>query len=181
MKENFYLEKLMKIINHYDVYKQIAVNLEWVDAEEKHMLLYYKYPLGFSADFYKFPKGYLKDNFENAYVQSVLMGMGDSEEWAPDFWKIPKEEREYCLTVAENLYKGYICYEDFDIKEVTVEYIIDLMIGYIKKSVQTENCNWVKDFVAKAEKNIELVNFREKHFVSFFEDEIMAIEFGIYD
>lgn len=185
MKENLFLEKLKKIVNHYEVYKQIAVNLEWADVQEKHMTLYSEYPLAFTADFYKFPKGYLKDNFEAAYVQSVLMNMGYCEEWEQDFWKIPHEERESYLTVAEDFYKGYMYYRNLSMKELTAEYMLDLIERKCcgSKSLQTENFKYVKDFVAKSEKNIELgkIYDLEHCFVSISEDTIMSVEFGIYD
>ncbi|MDE6729932.1 MAG: hypothetical protein K2J71_04055, partial [Oscillospiraceae bacterium] len=71
-----YMDILKKIVNHYDYYKNIAVNLEWTAFDTKYYDWYRKYPVGMFITTFDFSqKNYVKENFEQAYVQTVLTYM----------------------------------------------------------------------------------------------------------
>lgn len=87
-----YTDILKKIVNNYDYYRDIAVNLEWIESDSKYYDWFKKYPVEIFITVCYFPEGYVKNNFEQAYVQSVLTYIAYAEEFEEDFRNTPSAE-----------------------------------------------------------------------------------------
>ena len=61
-----YIDILKQIVNNYEYYKNIAVNLEWVEFSSKYYDWIKKYPLGMFCTVFDFSESYVKNNFEQA-------------------------------------------------------------------------------------------------------------------
>lgn len=178
-----YIDILKKIVNNYKYYKDIAINLEWIKADSKYYDWYKKYPIGMFANIINFPENYVKNNFERAYVQTVLTGMAWSEEWEQDFWNIPFSERLKYMIQAENFYAGYMTYRELRMKPVTEEHLINEIRWHASyDSVSESEINSVVSYVIGAE-NIELGgSYSSDHtFISIKNNSIMITDCGIWD
>ena len=60
-----YIDKLKHIINHYDKFKQIALDLKWITINESHFEWFNKYPdvAGILMHLYEFPEKYIGNYF----------------------------------------------------------------------------------------------------------------------
>lgn len=178
-----YADTLKKIVNNYEYYKNIAVNLEWIEFNSRYYDWYKKYPVGISVSIYEFPEGYIKDNFEKAYTQTVLLQMAYCEEWEQDFWKIPPSERLQYMTQAENFYSDYITYKELRMKPVTEDYLIQQIKWHAgENDIPESEVNLVIPYLTGAE-NIEIGGgYSEDHtFISIKDNSIMIIDCGIWD
>lgn len=122
------IKELSEIVNNFELFKETAENIEWLDIEEYHEDWFKKYPLGISVDVCRFPKGYVEKNFKDAYVRCILSSMAYFERLDKDFWNISKEERSYCLAdKAENKinwYKQCTTYKELRLKPVSNDYFV---------------------------------------------------------
>ncbi|MCM1315022.1 MAG: hypothetical protein NC244_06605 [Alistipes senegalensis] len=178
-----YIDILKQIVNNYERYKNIAVNLEWVENYSKYYDWFKKYPLGMIVSIYDFPENYVRDNFEQAYVQTVLTYMAYMEEFKEDFWKIPSSERLQYLTQAENFYSDYITYKEYRMKPVTEDYLIKEIKCHAKMfNIPESEVNSVIPYLTGAE-NIEIGgSYCGDHtFISIKDNSIMLLECGIWD
>lgn len=77
-----YTDILKKIVNNYEYYRDIAVNLEWAESRSEYYDWTVKvYTIGMNVRIYDFPENYVRNNFEKAYTQAVLSDMAYYEEW----------------------------------------------------------------------------------------------------
>ena len=128
MTEDKIIKELSEIVNNFQLFKEIAENIEWIDIEEYHRDWFKTYPLGITVDVCCFPEGYVEKHFKESYVRCILSSMAYFEEWDKDFWDIPKEERTYCLTNKAtkgniNLYETYTTYKDLRLKPVSSDFL----------------------------------------------------------
>ncbi|MDE6780219.1 MAG: hypothetical protein K2J40_01985 [Ruminococcus sp.] len=178
-----YIDILKKIVNNYDYYKDIAVNLEWTETYSKYYDWFKKYPIGMFVSIYDFPENYVRDNFEQAYVQTVLMYMAYCEEWEQDFWKIPYSERLQYMTQAKDFYADYMTYKEYRMKAVTEEYLINEIKCHAEMyNIPESKVNSVIPYLTGAE-NIEIGGyyFGDHTFISIKDNSIMLVDCGIWD
>ncbi|MDE7105404.1 MAG: hypothetical protein K2O36_05940 [Ruminococcus sp.] len=176
-----YADILKKIVNHYDYYKNIAVNLEWTvfnsgyyEWHKNHHVVIFVTVCDFSGD-------YVKNNFEQAYVQTVLTYMAYMEEFKEDFRNTPSAELLKYMTQAEDFYANYITYKELRMKQVTEEYLInEIWLHAVYNSVPERKVNSLIPYLAGAE-NIEIGGFypEEHTFISIKDTSIMLFEFII--
>ena len=104
-------KQLERIINNYDLYKNIAANIDFIDIEEKHFEKF-AYPFGIYLHWYRFPRKYISQSFLNAFVRATLSAEAYYEEWESDFWNISVEERMECLISGRDMYAQNVIYKD---------------------------------------------------------------------
>lgn len=178
-----YIDILKQIVNNYEYYKSIAVNLEWTEFNSRYYEWSKKYPVGIFIIICEFPEGYIKDNFEQAYVQTVLSNMTYSEEWVEDFRNVPSSELLKYMTQAKDFYAGYMTYRELRMKSVTEEYLINEIQWHAGcGSVSESEINSVMLYVMGAE-NIELGGsyLGDHTFISIKDNSIMITDCGIWD
>lgn len=178
-----YIDILKNIVNNYDCYKDIAVNLEWIETDSEYYDWFKKYPLGMIVSIYDFPKNYVRDNFEKAYTQVVLLQMAYYEEWEHDFWKIPFSERLEYMTQAKDFYADYMTYKEYRMKPVTKDYLIKEIKCHSRMyNIPESEVNSVIPYVMGAE-NIEIggIYYGDHTFISVKDNSIMLTECGIWD
>lgn len=177
-----YADILKKIVNHYDYYRNIAVNLEWTEFNSKYYEWRKNHRIGVFITLCDFPDGYVRNNFEQAYVRAVLTYTAYMEEFKKDFRNIPSDELLKHMTQTEDLYADYITYRELRMKPVTEEYLInEIWLHAIYNSVLAIELNSVIPYVTGAE-NIEIGGcYPEDHtFISIKDNSIMLFECQIY-
>lgn len=178
-----YIDILKKIVNHYEYYRNIAVNLEWAEFNSKYYDWFQKYPIGIFVAVCEFQKGYVKNNFEQAYVQTVLTYMAYIEEFKEDFRNTPSDELLKYMTQAEDFYSNYMTYKELRMIPVTEEYLINQIWFYAESnSVSESDINSVIPYVTGAE-NIEIGGYYglDYTFISVKDNSIMLVDCGVWD
>lgn len=109
------LQELNELIGNYNKFAQIAVEIPWFLVEEVHAD--WQKPrtyLGFTVDLVHFPKGYVEQNFKEAYVRAALCSVIHSEEWERDCFNISREERMkcFCAEHSEEMYSEYVDFKE---------------------------------------------------------------------
>lgn len=107
-----WLESLRGVVSDYGEFCRAAESLPWMDVQEWHRRWQTPYPLGLMFDAYRFPPGYVRKNPVQAYVRTILSGIGFWEEWEPDFWDAPQAERARWLAEGRSLYENYAIVRD---------------------------------------------------------------------
>ena len=72
MDANKIMAMLNSVINSYEKFAQIAVEIPWFPVTEQHDDWSDTYPLGIYVDLVHFPKEYVEANFLEAYVRTML-------------------------------------------------------------------------------------------------------------
>ncbi|MDE5768101.1 MAG: hypothetical protein K2H82_01825 [Oscillospiraceae bacterium] len=178
-----YMDILKKIVNHYDYYKNIAVNLEWTELRTKYHDWYKQYPVGMFVTTFDFPENYVKDNFEQAYVQMVLTDMAHTENFEEGFQNVPSSELLEYMTQNVPFYAEYMTYEELRMTPVTEEYLIEKIKLHADRYAVPENeVNAVIPYIMGAE-NIEIGGhyYGDHTFISIKNNSIMLVECGIWD
>lgn len=178
-----YIDTLKKIVNHYDYYRNIAVNLEWTEFSSEYYDWYKKYPIGMFISIIHFSENYVKENFEQAYVQTVFTYMAYMEDSEEDFRNIPSSELLKYMTQAKNFYAGYMTYRELRMKPVTEKYLINkIKCHAIDNDIPESDINSVIPYVIGAE-NIEIGGcYSGDHtFISIKDSSIMLVDCGIWD
>ncbi|MCM1507807.1 MAG: hypothetical protein NC177_11835 [Ruminococcus flavefaciens] len=179
-----YADILKNIVNNYERYRNIAVNLKWTDFNSRYYDWYKKYPVGIYGVICEFPEGYVKNKFEQAYVQTVLTKMSYSEEFDKDvFRNTPSAERLKYMTENILYYASYMSYEQLRMKTVTEEYLINEIRWHAgENDIPESEINSVIPYVMEAE-NIEIGGgYSGDHtFISIKDSSIMLVECGIWD
>lgn len=130
-----HMTQLRGIVSHYDRCTDIAVPLEWADAQLSccdltPLLAGEEYLRLFSV---RFETGYLHEHFAEAFVQMMLMTMAYYEEWEMDFWaRISPEERARILAEAENFYREYLCFERVRLQPIAPGSLEDVVRGWVR-------------------------------------------------
>lgn len=184
-----YTDILKKIVNNYDYYKDIAVNLEWAESRSEYYDWTVKaYTIGMNVRIYDFPENYVRDNFEKAYTQAVLSDMAYYEEWEQDFWKIPQSERIEYMTNADNFYSDYITYKEYRMESVTEDFLIQIIKHYAAMytaknyNIPESEVNSAISYLTGAE-NIDIGGYYslDHTFISIKDSSIMLIDYGVWD
>ncbi len=177
-----YIDILKKIVNHYDYYRNIAVNLEWTELNSRYYEWHKNHHVGIFVTVCDFPENYVKNNFEQAYVQAVLTYTAYMEEFEKDFRNIPSAELLKYMTQSKELYADYITYKELRMKTVTEEYLINEILWHaVYNSVLGKEVNSLIPYITGAE-NIEISGcYSRKHtFISIKDNSIMLFECQIY-
>ncbi|MDE6834341.1 MAG: hypothetical protein K2J39_08895, partial [Ruminococcus sp.] len=180
-----------KIVNNYEYYKNIAVNLEWVETASKfYDWVNEYYIIGIYVIVCNFPTNYIKNNFERAYVQTVLTYMNFLKS-GQNFCKIPPSERLKYMTRDKELYEEYITYDELRMKFVKEDYLIQKIKSYTEyddipeSNIPESEINSVIPYLTGAE-NIEIgggdfIEYEIDHtFISIKDNSIMLIECGTW-
>lgn len=112
-------ELIYTLLTDYDTFTEIALRLEWAEAACESYDLSPRYPIGCMVQVIRFRAGDMQAHFAERFVQAVLMRIADSNEWQPDFWQIPIEERRECLTKGEQLYRNELSYREVRLQPVS--------------------------------------------------------------
>ena len=178
-----YTDILKKIINNYEYYKNIAVNLEWVETESK----FYDWVNSINGIYFivcNFPENHVKNNFEQAYVQTILKYMDYmGRRWDKDSKDITPAELPEDMTKNKYRYEQYIIYHELRLKSVTEDYLIKEIKWYAGENDIPENeVNSVIPYLIGAE-NIEIGgDYSEDYsFISIKDNSIMLIYCGLWD
>lgn len=177
-----YIDILKKIVNNYDYYRGIAVNLECAEFNSRYYEWFKNHHVGIYVTVCDFPEGYVKNNFEQAYVQAVLAYMAYAEEFKEDFQNTPSAELLKYVAQAENLYSDYVTYKELRMKTVTEDYLINEIWWHaVYNSVQGSKFNSLIPYVMGAE-NIDIggIYSRDHTFVSIKDNSIMIIDCVIF-
>ena len=187
-----YVDILKKIVNNYEYYKNIAVNLEWVESSSKYYDWVNEYSIiGIYVTVCNFPENYIKNNFEQAYVQTVLTFMASCGKREQDFWKVPYSKRLEYMTRDKELYEEYITYDELRMKFVKEDYLIQKIKSYTEdndipeSNIPESEINSVIPYLTGAE-NIEIggcdfIEYEIDHtFISIKDNSIMLIECGTW-
>ncbi|MCM1357738.1 MAG: hypothetical protein NC205_04020, partial [Prevotella sp.] len=171
-----------QIVNNYERYKNIAVNLEWTEFNSKYYDWFKKYPVGIFVTVCDFPENYVKNNFEQAYVQTVLTYMAYSEEFKEDFRNTPSNELLKYMTQAKDFYAIYMTYEELRMKSVTEDYLIQQIKWHTgDDDIPESDINSVIPYLTGAE-NIEIGGsyLSDNTFISIKDNSIMLIDCAIF-
>ncbi|MDE6425311.1 MAG: hypothetical protein K2K89_04125 [Ruminococcus sp.] len=178
-----YIDILKQIVNNYERYKSIAVNLEWTEFNSRYYE-WFNHHVGIFVTVCDFPKGYVKNNFEQAYVQTVLTYMAYSEEFKEDFRNTPSDELLKYMTQAKDFYAIYMTYEELRMKSVTEDYLIQQIKWHTgDDDIPESEINSVIPYLVGAE-NIEIGGCfccYDHTFISIKDNSIMIIECEIWD
>ncbi len=121
---------LRRLLTDYPAFCEIAVKLQWAEAQCTFYDLAKKYPLGCDLWRIHFPAGDVSAHFSERLVQALLMRIAQNEEWEPDFWQIPAHERAYCLTAGAALYRAEIFCTEPPLQHVTGAELLRLIQDY---------------------------------------------------
>ena len=88
------IEKMKSLINNRDLYKKYFIESPYIKTQSEHFYAGYPYPVAVYVDCFKFPQGYVKDNFLEAFVLSSVLTFFYGEEIEESFWDISKQERK---------------------------------------------------------------------------------------
>lgn len=121
MKEA-YLTHLRSIINHYEKYKEIAVPLQWAEAQASYCdASCYREEWYLRLYVMRFSEGWLQAHFPEAFVQMMLTMITCSEEWEPDHWaNLTPEERLQYMVKSEAFFREYLCFEKLRLDPIPI-------------------------------------------------------------
>ena len=156
MTEDKFLTALSAILNHYDEFQRIALDLEWQEVQDSYILI--GQGQGENASFYlcSFPNNYLEEHMSEAFVQAVLANLASFNEWEKDFWIMPRSERMQCLTVPGDLYS----YET-KVEKVLMEPLSPS--DYLKRV--KEEIHWLKFDLEDHPKFMEVIHNGKSFFI----------------
>ncbi|MDE7120742.1 MAG: hypothetical protein K2O42_01100 [Oscillospiraceae bacterium] len=178
-----YMDILKKIVNHYDYYENIVVNLKWTELHTKYYDWYKKYPVGMFVTTVDFPEDYVKNNFEQAYVQTALTHMAYAEEFKEDFRNVPSSELLEYMTQNVPFYAEYMTYEELRMIPITGEQLTEIIKLHTGRySIPESEVNAVIPYIRGAE-TIEVGGhyYGDHTFVSIKDHSMMLVECGIWD
>ncbi len=177
-----YADILKKIVNNYKYYKNIAVNLEWVEFDSKYYEWFNNYHIGMFVTVCDFPEDYVKNNFEQAYVQTVLTYIAYAEEFKK-YKKYSSAEIIEYIAKNEVFYTDYIYHKDLRMKTVTEDYLINEIWWHaFYNSVREDKVNSLIPYITGAE-NIKIYDelygcyVGEHTFISIKNNSIMIIDY----
>lgn len=173
-----YIDILKKIVNHYEYYRNIAENLEWTEFNSRYYEWHKNHRVGIFVTVCDFPEGYVKNNFEQAYVQTVLTYIAYAEEFKEDFQNALSAELLEYMIKSEELYADYITYKELRMKQVTEEYLINEIWWHaVYNSVLASEINSLIPYLTGAE-NIEIGGYypEEHKFISIKDNSIVLFE-----
>lgn len=129
---------LKTIVNNDNVYCERAEKLEWVDVSEEWLESWLPFKK-IDVEILHFPKGYVEENFLDAYVRCGLSLLARLNTWGKDFWKeenLNKEglTRKDILKSAEirKFYADYNTVEDIRLNAVTEEELVGEFLSFTK-------------------------------------------------
>ncbi|MBD5158865.1 MAG: hypothetical protein HDT23_01285 [Ruminococcus sp.] len=178
-----YADILKKIVNNYEYYKNIAVNLECVEFSSK-FYDWYEYPVGAYVTICNFPNGYIKNNFEQAYVQTILRYMYYMDRRRnKDLQDITPAELPEDMAKNKYVYEQYITYHELRMNHITEDYLIQKIKSYTEyNDIPKSEINSVIPYLTGAE-IIEIGGDcpEEYSFISIKDNSIMLIDCGLWD
>ena len=132
------ISHLKTIVNNDNVYCERAEKLEWVDVSEEWLESWLPFKK-INVEILHFPKGYVEENFLDAYVRCGLSLLARLNTWGKDFWKeenLNKEglTRKDILKSAEirKFYADYNTVEDIRLNAVTEEELVGEFLSFTK-------------------------------------------------
>ncbi|MBD5087354.1 MAG: hypothetical protein HDT30_00865 [Clostridiales bacterium] len=120
MTEEKLIKELSGIVNHNDIFKTIAINMNWIGIDEIHEDWYWNYPIGIMIDLYHFPIGYVEKYFKECYVQCRLAEIAYYEQWERDYFNVSKKEREEQMKYTY-IYRYVNTYKDLRLAPISCE------------------------------------------------------------
>lgn len=130
MTEEKLIKELSEIINHFDTFKEIALNMNWIKITELHKDWYRNYPLGIMIDLYHFPKSYVEKYFKECYIRCRIAETAYYEEWDKNYFNVPKEQRLEYIPFYENINT----YKDLRLKQVSCDILKQEIEFYATKN-----------------------------------------------
>lgn len=182
-----YADILKQIVNNYERYKNIAVNLEKVDykCQFYDWSDWYTVSVELMVTIYEFPENYVRNNFDKAYVRMVLDDKG-FESRGQDYWNIPKEKRlDYLIDkkILMNESDYYNYHRTLRMKPYT-DWNLKDKIDYYAKGIYLDRYkfNLMIPYLTGAE-NIDIcgVPALSHTFISIKDSSIMRVDCGIWD
>ena len=179
------IEKNRDSIAHYEVFKEIALDIRFRDAEMQ-LYSWYKGVLGMEVYLFRFADGINEDNIAETLVQCRLMKMAEAEEWKADFWNVSRDDR--LITLNAPAFRDY----DLMIREVRLipldpeEYLktVKYQASEYEPSEDTppDISDTICDIIRKSQ-NIELGGCYalDPMCLSVSEDLILIVEYGVWD
>ena len=138
MTEEEIISQLKTIVNNDNVYCERAEELEWLDVSEEWFESWLPFKI-INVEILHFPKGYVEENFLDAYVRCGLSLLARLECWGKDFWKeenLNKEglTRKDILKSAEirKFYADYNTVEDIRLNAVTEKELVEEFLSFTK-------------------------------------------------
>ena len=132
------ISQLKTIVNNDNVYCERAEELEWLDVSEEWLESWLPFKI-INVEILHFPKGYVEENFLDAYVRCGLSLLARLECWGKDFWKeenLNKEglTRKDILKSAEirKFYADYNTVEDIRLNAVTEKELVKEFLSFTK-------------------------------------------------
>ena len=146
-----YMAHLQSIINHYDMYKKIAVPLKWEETKTAYCNAS-RYEESLQLYTVQFRQGYLQTNFAEAFVQTMLTVAAYSEEWETDFWAhIDPKERLDSLEKGQPFYSEYFCFERLCMQPMTAKELKDDVRSWFPWAETSEEMKKPFSFFSQAE------------------------------
>ena len=138
MTEEEIISQLKTIVNNDNVYCERAEELEWLDVSEEWFESWLPFKI-INVEILPFAKGYVEENFLDAYVRCGLSLLARLECWGKDFWKeenLNKEglTRKDILKSAEirKFYADYNTVEDIRLNAVTEKELVEEFLSFTK-------------------------------------------------
>ena len=132
------ISQLKTIVNNDTAFCERAENMQWIDVSEEWLESWLPFK-NIDAEILHFPKGYVEENFLDAYVRCELSLLARLENWDKDFWKeenLNKEglTRKDILKSAEirKFYADYNTVEDIRLNAVTEEELVEEFLSFTK-------------------------------------------------
>lgn len=108
--------RIDKLLDNYELIKEIAIKMDVESIKIIHDDLYNKYPVGICISELYFNSEYIKSNVEECFIKTILFDNACSEEWKLDFFNISSKERRKLLELK--YYKDLFSYKNKEIKIV---------------------------------------------------------------
>ena len=87
------ISQLKTIVNNDTAFCERAENMQWIDVSEEWLESWLPFK-NIDAEILHFPKGYVEENFLDAYVRCELSLLARLENWGKDFWKEENMNKE---------------------------------------------------------------------------------------
>lgn len=106
--------RIEKLLDNYELIKEIAVKMDLKNIKITVDDLYNKYPIGITISELRFNSEYIKSSIEECFIKTKLYDTAYNEEWNLDCFDIPESEKQKLFELK--YYKDLFTYKNKEMK-----------------------------------------------------------------